>query len=229
MPMKRSGMLLGVMLAAAIMTLALVVSVEASGPLDTVGPGSAGQGAAVVTPTVTPTVAPPVTPTVTPTVTPPITPTVTPVPTTTIKPQPVALAISKAFSVTYTEVMSMHTSGFGFGEIYRAFMIARSSKGQLTAQEVLDLKSSGMGWGQIMKEYDFRQGGNGLGSIMGNGKGAGKDKEPVGKDPAGKGPSGKEPDNKGPADKGNPGNNGKSNCPGNSCNAPGQNKGKGTK
>jgi len=114
---------------------------------------------------------------------------------------PVGLAISKAFSVTYTEVMSLHQSGVGFGVIARAYMTAKFSDGMLTPQQVLALHESGVGWGQIMKDYGVHPGGKGLGSIM-----------------SGQGPRDKEsPDGK-PKDADQP------SCPGNSCKAPGHTK-----
>jgi len=130
----------------------------------------------------------------------------TPVPTSTITPtlsftHPVALAISKAFSVTYTEVMSLHQSGVGFGVIARAYMTAKFSDGALTPEQVLTLRESGVGWGQIMKDYGIHPGGKNLGAIM---SGHGDKSSPPGK----------------------PDNSNRSSCPGNSCNAPGHNKSK---
>jgi hypothetical protein len=81
--------------------------------------------------------------------------------------QPVALAISFFFSGTYSDVISLHNAGFGFGEIARAYFIANLSNGSVTPQQVLDLAAGGMGWGAIMKQYDFKPGkGNNLGAIM---------------------------------------------------------------
>jgi hypothetical protein len=81
--------------------------------------------------------------------------------------QPVAVAISFFFSATYSDVISLHNAGFGFGVIARAFFIANLSQGSVTPQQVLDLAASGTGWGQIMKQYDFKPSkGNNLGAIM---------------------------------------------------------------
>jgi hypothetical protein len=115
---------------------------------------------------------------------------------------PVGLAISQFFSVTYTQVMSMHQSGLGFGEIARVYMLAQSSG--KTPAEVLAMRESGMGWGQIMKELGFKPGGNNLGAIM-SGRGV-KDKEP----------------HPGKPDK--PVNSNRPDCPGKSCDSPGKGK-----
>ncbi len=122
---------------------------------------------------------------------------------------PVALAISQFFSIPYTSVTTLHDSGIGFGVIARAYMTAKASNGQLTPDQVLQLHESGVGWGQIMHQYSVHPGGKGLGPIMsGHANGA----EP---------PSSNTPST--------PGGNRPQSCPGNSCNAPGHNKGGGHK
>jgi hypothetical protein len=112
---------------------------------------------------------------------------------------PVALAISKAFSITYGDVISMHKSGVGFGVIARAYMTAKFSGGLLTPQQVLALHESGVGWGQITKEYGVHPGGKGLGAIMRGHK-----------------DTGSLPDK--------PDNSNRPECPGKSCDPPGQGK-----
>ena len=110
-----------------------------------------------------------------------------------------------------SQVMTLHDDGFGFGTIARAYLTAAASNGALTPDQVLALRQEGVGWGQIKKEYGVQPGGNGLGSIMG------KKSVTPGSTTA---PPGVEPGNNG------------SGCPGNSCNAPGQQnppKGKPTK
>ena len=129
----------------------------------------------------------------------------TDVPTPTLTIHPVGAAIAKFFDIAYTDVMTLHESGVGFGVIARAYMTAKFSDGQLTPEEVLELFQSGTGWGQIMKEYGVHPGGKGLGAIMRGHK-------------EGKPPSDDMPD---PAD---------TSCRGNRCNAPGHDKpGKGPK
>ncbi len=149
-------------------------------------------------------------PTITPTVT--LTPTIT-------HTQPVAQAIALYFHIPYTEVVSLHDSGIGFGRIARAYLTALASGGTLTPTGVLEMVQNGMGWGQIKHQYGIHPGGLGLGSIMSghaapvtdtlsSGEGEGNSSAP-----------------------GQSKHSGSSTCPGNSCNAPGhQNKpGKGPK
>ncbi len=124
---------------------------------------------------------------------------------------PVGIAIAMFFHIPYTQVVALHDEGFGFGVIARAYLTALASHGLLTPDQVLGLRQDGVGWGQIKKEYGVPPGGNGLGSIMG--------KKPVTPEPAAASP-GVESGNNSPG------------CPGNSCNAPGQQnppKGKPTK
>ena len=99
--------------------------------------------------------------------------------------------------------MTLHDEGLGFGEIARAYVTAYASNGVLTPEQVLDMRLAGVGWGQIKKDYGIHPGGKGLGSIMGN--------KPT-----------PEPTTSAPGVK--PSNNGQGGCPGNSCNAPGQQK-----
>ncbi|HTP07715.1 MAG TPA: hypothetical protein VMP08_05665 [Anaerolineae bacterium] len=117
---------------------------------------------------------------------------------------PVGNAIALYFHIPYTQVMALHAEGFGFGEIARAYLTANASNGALTPEQVLDLRRAGVGWGQITKEYGIHPGGHGLGSIMGN--------KPAPEPAAPASPEVK------------PGHNSSSSCPGNSCNAPGQQK-----
>jgi hypothetical protein len=123
---------------------------------------------------------------------------------------PVGIVISVYFNIPYTQVMALHDKGFGFGEIARAYLTAYMSDGALTPEQVLDMRLTGVGWGQIKKDYGVHPGGNGLGSIMSN-KSA-----PPQPEPNTSAPPEVKPGNKG---QGGPGS-----CPGNSCNAPGQQK-----
>jgi hypothetical protein len=95
--------------------------------------------------------------------------------------------------------MSLHSSGLGFGEIARLYMIAEFT--DKTPAELLAMRDAGLGWGEIMKQADFKPGGKNLGAIM---SGHGDKSSPPGK----------------------PDNSDRSSCPGNSCNAPGHNKSK---
>lgn len=119
---------------------------------------------------------------------------------------PVGLAIALYFNIPYTQVMALHDQGLGFGNIARAYLTAAASHGVLTPTQVLDLRQAGAGWGQIKKEYGVHPGGNGLGSIMSHKPDAPQPEPTTLASPVVK-----------------PGINGSS-CPGNSCNAPGQNR-----
>jgi hypothetical protein len=116
---------------------------------------------------------------------------------------PVGIVIAFYFNIPYTQVMTLHDGGIGFGTIARAYLTAYVSDGALTPEQVLDMRLAGVGWGQIKKDYGVHPGGNGLGSIMGNKLAA--PPEPITSAPS----------------EVKPGNNGLD-CPGNSCNAPGQ-------
>jgi len=116
---------------------------------------------------------------------------------------PVGSVIAVYFNIPYTQVMALHDDGLGFGQIARAYLTARASGGALTPEQVLEMRQAGVGWGQIKKDYGVHPGGNGLGSIMRNKS---------------------QPEPTTPALKVKPGNNGSGGCPGNSCNAPGQQK-----
>lgn len=131
---------------------------------------------------------------------------------------PVGNAIALYFGIPYTEVMALHAGGLGFGEIGRVYLTAQALSGTLTFSQVLELRESGMGWGQFMQQYGVHPGGKGLGVIM-----SGRDKPQPG---TGNGGKIKAP----PFANGQPPTPGNPSCPGNSCNAPGQNKpGKGPK
>jgi hypothetical protein len=118
---------------------------------------------------------------------------------------PVGIMIAVYFNIPYTQVMALHDEGFGFGTIARAYLTAYASDGALTPEQVLAMRQAGVGWGQIKRDYGVHPGGNGLGSIMGN-KHATPQPEPTTPSPeVGSGKHG-------------------SSCPGNSCNAPGQQK-----
>jgi len=119
---------------------------------------------------------------------------------------PVGIAIALYFDIPYTQVMALHDQGFGFGNIARAYLTAAASQGVLTPTQVLDMRQAGMGWGQIKQDYGVHPGGLGLGSIMRQ-KSDAPQLEPT--TPAARKVKLVQYT---------------SNCPGNSCNAPGQNK-----
>jgi len=119
---------------------------------------------------------------------------------------PVGIAIARYFNISYTQVMSWHAQGLGFGAIARAYLTAYVSNGVLAPEQVLAQRQAGVGWGQIKRDYGVHPGGNGLGSIMSNQHDAPQPEPAPRASPAVK-----------------PSKNA-SGCPGNSCTAPGQQK-----
>ena len=119
---------------------------------------------------------------------------------------PVGIVIARYFNISYTQVMSWHAQGLGFGAIARAYLTANASNGALAPEQVLAQRQAGVGWGQIKRDYGVPPGGNGLGSIMSQK------------------PNAPQPESTTPAPREIKPVQYTSNCPGNSCNAPGQNK-----
>ena len=126
--------------------------------------------------------------------------------------QPVVAAIALYFKVPYTQVLALHDSGLGYGEIARVFMTARALNGRLTFEEVLALRESGLGWGEITKQYGVRLAATALGAIT-----RGRAKSVPGSSTV-------VPDTDNAPGLGNGNSDGASNCPGNGCSAPGKNK-----
>lgn len=119
---------------------------------------------------------------------------------------PVGIFIAIYFNIPYSQVMELHAAGFGFGTIARAYLTALESNWTLSPEQILEMRQTGTGWGEIKKDYGIRPGQNGLGIIMRS-----KPITPtVTLNPPDQGNKDKDKD--------------KGNCPGNSCNAPGQNK-----
>ncbi|HJZ45533.1 MAG TPA: hypothetical protein VKE41_00135 [Roseiflexaceae bacterium] len=89
---------------------------------------------------------------------------------------PVAVAIADYFTVPVLEVITLHADGLGFGEIARAYFLARElaadgdTSNDLTATQILAMHQGGMGWGQIVVSLGLPHGNSGrnLGLIMRN-------------------------------------------------------------
>ncbi len=128
---------------------------------------------------------------------------------------PVGSMIATFFNISYTEVMSLHVEGYGFGVIARAYFVTQALSKTLTLENVMAVLQAGRGWGQIKKMFDVQPGGKNLGVIMGQGNAKQKSGPPS------QPPSQPQPQPGGPAMKQNKG---APSCPGNSCNAPGQQK-----
>lgn len=79
---------------------------------------------------------------------------------------PVAIAISTHYTLPVTQVVSLHNSGYGYGEIVKLYEFALSSG--KTVSEVQQMRDSGMGWGQISKALNLPRGAGkvSLGTIM---------------------------------------------------------------
>jgi hypothetical protein len=81
----------------------------------------------------------------------------------TAKEHPVASAIAEYFGVEYEEIKDLHDSGYGFGNIAKAYFFAEQLG--LTPDEML-LQAHESGWGNVLKEYGIHPGsiGNGNGN-----------------------------------------------------------------
>ena len=83
---------------------------------------------------------------------------------------PVASAMAQFFEVEYTEIMTLHQQGLGFGVIAHAYFIAETLG--ITPTALIEEFQSGKGWGVIMKEHGLHPGqagrGGNLGEIMSN-------------------------------------------------------------
>ena len=69
---------------------------------------------------------------------------------------PVASALADYFGVSYDEVMGLHESGYGFGNIAKAYFFA--DKLGMTPQELLEA-AHGSGWGNVLKEAGVHKNG----------------------------------------------------------------------
>jgi hypothetical protein len=87
---------------------------------------------------------------------------------------PVAIAIANYFEVSVDEVIALHQDGLGFGEIARAYFLARElaadgdPSNDITTVQILAMHQDGMGWGQIVATLGLPKGNSNrnLGLIM---------------------------------------------------------------
>jgi hypothetical protein len=79
---------------------------------------------------------------------------------------PVAVAISSYYTLPVSQVVALHNSGYGYGEIVKLYQFALVSGKAVS--EVQQMRDSGMGWGQISKMLNLPRGVGKvtLGSIM---------------------------------------------------------------
>jgi hypothetical protein len=81
---------------------------------------------------------------------------------------PVAKQLAVSLGVSYTEIMKWHCEGMGFGEIARAYVIAKN--GKLTVDQIFAMRKDHKGWGQIIKAAGLKAKDiGGLGKLKGNG------------------------------------------------------------
>jgi hypothetical protein len=69
----------------------------------------------------------------------------------------VAISIANFFSVPVTSVVELHGSGWGYGEIFKLYELARISG--KSPDEIQAMRASGLGWGQIAKALNVKLGG----------------------------------------------------------------------
>lgn len=82
---------------------------------------------------------------------------------------PVATRLAAAFGVPYSEIMALHCQGIGFGNIAKAYLLAK--KTGKNATDFFALRKAGEGWGQIMKDAGVKPSDLSLGqAIKGKGK-----------------------------------------------------------
>jgi hypothetical protein len=98
---------------------------------------------------------------------------------------PVATRIAKQYGVSYAEIMNWHCQGRGFGEIMKAYALAKltsTSANPLTVEQIFAMRAEGKGWGVILKELGYKmkdlkgKGNNGKGNHGNNGRGNKGDK-----------------------------------------------------
>lgn len=106
--------------------------------------------------------------------------------------QPVAARLADAFGVSYDEIMAWHCKGFGFGEIAKAYLLAKQAG--KSAGDYLAMRTAGKGWGQIIKETGVKPKDLAPGSVIRGSKDNKPDKDNKGnqdQDKGGKGGKGK--------------------------------------
>jgi len=63
--------------------------------------------------------------------------------------QMIAGCIAALFEVPVTEVVTLRSDGYGWGEVVTAYFLARD--GNVTVAKILEWREEGMGWGEIAK------------------------------------------------------------------------------
>ncbi|MCI0712423.1 MAG: hypothetical protein L0154_19870 [Chloroflexi bacterium] len=132
-----------------------------------------------VTPETTPETTPEATPETTPEATPETTPEATPeaTPETTPEPEegcvpsthPVANALADEFEVDVQEIIDLHCDGNGFGNIARAYLLARASNGVVIPADLLAMHG-GKAWKDLLEEYGLHPSDLAPGHVLGRGR-----------------------------------------------------------
>jgi len=78
----------------------------------------------------------------------------------------IATAIGNHFKVPVADITKLHDSGWGYGEIFKLYALAKASG--KTVAEIKAMRDAGQGWGEIAKAMNLSPGNHGanLGSIM---------------------------------------------------------------
>ncbi len=140
---------------------------------------------------------------------------------------PVITALADEFELEYDVVMGYFCDGYGVGEIARALLLAEQT--DMAAEDVLAMREDGMGWGNIVKELDVNPSSLAPGRVISaekhENKAEERERNREEEQNSGEGESQEQNQNK-PGNSANaPGQQKKSNDgPGGSANAPGQQK-----
>lgn len=70
------------------------------------------------------------------------------------KSHPVATRLAVALGISYDEIMRRHCAGTGFGEISKAYVVARLAR--ISVDQVFAMRAAKKGWGVIAKELGLK-------------------------------------------------------------------------
>ncbi len=77
----------------------------------------------------------------------------------------VATAIANFYGVSVDSVTAMHDAGHGYGEIVKAFALAKLL-GDKTADDIFKLRAENQGWGQLLKSLAVSKWDTSVGKLM---------------------------------------------------------------
>ncbi len=78
--------------------------------------------------------------------------------------QPVALRLALVFNVSYTDILTWHCKGKGFGEISRAYLLAQKTK--MSVDQIFAMRDAGKSWSDILKAAGLDPRDFAMGSII---------------------------------------------------------------